>query len=40
MFEYLFSIGQDAFFLAQPKDSNFEFKSPTNMALSDKLLMV
>ena len=28
------------FFLAQPKDSNFELKSSTNMTLSDKLLMV
>ena len=33
-----FSIGPDVFFLAQPKDSNFELKSPTNMTLSDKLL--
>ena len=30
------SIGPDVFFLAQPKDSNFELKSPTNMTLSDK----
>ena len=28
------------FFLAQPKDSNFVLKSPTNMTLSDRLLMV
>ena len=28
------------FFLAQPKYSNFELKSPTNMTLSDRLLMV
>ena len=28
------------FFLSQPKDSDFELKSPTNMTLSDKLLMV
>ena len=28
------------FFLAQPKDYNFELKSLTNMTLSDKLLMV
>ena len=27
------------FFLAQPKDSNFEMKFPTNMTLSDRLLM-
>ena len=27
------------FFLAQPKDSDFELKSPTNMTLSDRLLM-
>ena len=26
-------------FLAQPKDSDFELKSQTNMTLSDKLLM-
>ena len=25
------STGPDVFFLAQPKDSNFELKSPTNM---------
>ena len=25
--------------LAQPKDFNFELKSPTNMTLSDRLLM-
>ena len=28
------------FFLAQPKASNFELKSPTNMTLSERLLMV
>ena len=28
------------FFLAQPKASNFELKSPTNMILSERLLMV
>ena len=28
------------FFLAQPEASNFEFKSPTNMALLERLLMV
>ena len=28
------------FFLAQPKDSNLELTSPTNITLSDKLLMV
>ena len=28
------------FFLAQPKDSNFELKSPTNMTLLKGLLMV
>ena len=27
------------FFSEEPKDSNFELKSPTNMTLSDKLLM-
>ena len=27
------------FFLAQPKGSSFELKSPTNMTLSAKLLM-
>ena len=27
-------------FLAQPKVSNFELKSPTNMTLLDRLLMV
>ena len=28
------------FFLAHPKDSNFELKSPTNMTLLVRLLMV
>ena len=28
------------FFLAQPKASSFELKSPTNMTLSERLLMV
>ena len=28
------------FFLAQPKASNFELKSPSNMTLSERLLMV
>ena len=28
------------FFLAQPKGSSFELKSPTSMTLSDKLLVV
>ena len=28
------------FFLAQAKASNFELKSPTNMTLSERLLMV
>ena len=28
------------FFLAQPKAPNFELKSPTNMTLSEGLLMV
>ena len=28
------------FFLAQSKVSNFELKSPTNMTLSEKLLVV
>ena len=28
------------FFLAQPKASNFELKSPTNTTLSERLLMV
>ena len=28
------------FFLAQPKASNFELKLPTNMTLSERLLMV
>ena len=27
-------------FFPQPKDSSFELKSPTNMTLSDRLLMV
>ena len=34
MFLDILSIGPDVFFLAQPKDSNFELKSPTNMTLS------
>ena len=33
-------MGADVFFLAQPKDSNFELKSPTNMTLSDRSLMI
>ena len=28
------------FFLVQPKDSNFELKSPTNLTLLERLLMV
>ena len=28
------------FLLAQPKDSSFELKSPTNMTFSERLLMV
>ena len=28
------------FFLAQPKASNLELKSPTNMTLSERLLIV
>ena len=36
----IFSIGPAMFFLAQPKASNFELKSPTNMTLSERLLMV
>ena len=28
------------FFLAKPKASNFEIKSPTNMTLSERLSMV
>ena len=28
------------FFLAEPKASNFELKSSTNMTLSERLLMV
>ena len=28
------------FFWAHPKDSSFELKSPTNMTLSERLLMV
>ena len=28
------------FFLAQPKASSFELKSPTNMTLSERFLMV
>ena len=38
LFLNIFSIGPDAFFLAQAKDSNFELKSPTNMT-SDRLLI-
>ena len=34
MFLDILSIGPEVFFLAQPKDSNFELKSPTNMTLS------
>ena len=40
LFLNIFSIGPNVFFWAQPKDSSFELKSPTNMTLSDKLLMV
>ena len=39
LFLNIFSIGPDVFFLAQPKDSNFVLKSPTNMTLSDRLLI-
>ena len=36
----LLSIGPELFSLAQPKDCNFELKSPTNLTLSERLLMV
>ena len=39
-FEYFFSIRPEMFFLAQPKASNFELKSPTNMTLSGRSLMI
>ena len=35
-----FSIGPELFFWAHPKDSSFELKSPTNMTLSERLLIV
>ena len=34
----ILSIALDVFFLAQPKASNFELKSPTNMTLSGKVV--
>ena len=34
------STGPELFFLAQSKTSNLELKSPTNMGLSERLLMV
>ena len=34
------SIGPELFFFAQPKASNFELKSPTNMTMSESLLIV
>ena len=34
------STGPELFFLAQPKASNLELKCPTNMTLSERLLMV
>ena len=40
LFLNILCIGPDAFYLTQPKDYNFELKCPTNMALSDRLLMV
>ena len=39
-FEYFGALDQMCFFLAQPKACSFELKSPTNMTLSEKLLMV
>ena len=36
----ILSIGPELFFLAQPKASNFELKLPTNMTLSERLLIV
>ena len=39
-FEYFFSTGPELFFLAQPKASNVELRSPTNMTFLERLLMV
>ena len=33
-------IGPEVFLVAHPKASNFELKSPTNLTLSERLLMV
>ena len=39
-FWIVLSIGPEVFLLAHPKASNFELKSPTNMTLSERFLMV
>ena len=40
LFWIVLSIGPEVILLAHPKTSNFELKSPTNMTLSERLLMV
>ena len=40
LFWIFLSIGPELFYWAHPKDSSFELKSPTNMTLSERLLMV
>ena len=39
LFSIFLSIGPEEFFWTQPKDSSFELKSPTNMTLSERLLI-
>ena len=40
LFWIVLSIGPEVFLLAHPEASTFELKSPANMTLSERLLMV